>query len=60
MDQTKIDALTKGCQAMQSQVIKPGQELFDQVIVKALLPVFTSILGYIFGAHAASATQPAK
>ena len=61
MTQAEIDTLTKGCQTMHDQVIKPGMDLFDQIIVKALLPVFTSILGYIFGAHAAATgSQPTK
>jgi hypothetical protein len=29
--------------------------LFDTVVVRALLPIFTTILGYIFGAQAGQA-----
>jgi len=43
--------------ALQTAALESAKEMFDTVVVKALLPVFTSILGYIFGARAASEGQ---
>ncbi len=40
--------------AVQEQAVQSAKDMFDAVVVKVLLPVFTSILGYIFGARAAS------
>lgn len=34
---------------LQQVALEPFTTLFDSIVVKVILPVFTSILGYIFG-----------
>ena len=51
-DQAK--SLIENYKALQDQAVQSGKEMFDTVVVKALLPIFTSILGYIFGARSLS------
>ena len=46
--------LISNYKALQEQALQSGREMFDAVVVKALLPIFTSILGYIFGARSQS------
>lgn len=41
----------------QGLVLERVTEMFDLIVVKALLPVFTSILGYIFGTRAFGAAK---
>ena len=36
---------------LQQIALEPFTTLFDSIVVKVLLPVFTSILGYIFGSR---------
>ena len=33
--------------------LQPVTQLFDSIVIKCLLPVFTTILGYIFGSRTA-------
>jgi hypothetical protein len=49
-----VDALLKNYKALHDQAFQSASQMFDTVVVKALLPVFTSILGYIFGARSTS------
>lgn len=46
--------LISNYKALQEQALQSGKDMFDAVVVKALLPIFTSILGYIFGARSQS------
>jgi hypothetical protein len=39
--------------SLQQIALEPFTALFDSIVVKVLLPVFTSILGYIFGSRTA-------
>jgi len=39
--------------ALQQITLEPYTSLFELIVVKALLPVFTGILGYIFGTRTA-------
>jgi hypothetical protein len=54
MKPDEIDSLIKNYKLLQDQSWQSASQMFDTVVVKALLPIFTSILGYIFGAHNAS------
>lgn len=47
------DAMLKNYNSLYSTAIDHSMRLFDVIVVKALLPVFTTILGYIFGSRAA-------
>ena len=55
VDQAK--AILDNYKGLQDQALQSAKDMFDAVVVKALLPVFTSILGYIFGARSASEGQ---
>ncbi|HWF09119.1 MAG TPA: hypothetical protein VG297_11690 [Bryobacteraceae bacterium] len=44
---TKI--ILENYKTLQQATLEPFTSLFDSIVVKVLLPVFTSILGYIFG-----------
>lgn len=50
----QADMLVKNYKALQEQAFDSASKMFDAIVVKVLLPVFTSILGYIFGARHAS------
>jgi hypothetical protein len=54
-DQLKL--LMDAQKANYDQIVTAATSLFDSIVVKALLPVFTSILGYIFGAKSASEAE---
>ena len=49
LDHDKARALIENYKLLQQTALEPFVTLFDSVVVKVLLPVFTSILGYIFG-----------
>jgi len=44
-------AIVENYKSIQQVALEPYTTLFDSVVVKVLLPVFTSILGYIFGSQ---------
>jgi hypothetical protein len=46
-----VDALLKNYKTLHDEAFHSATQMFDAIVVKALLPVFTSILGYIFGAR---------
>ncbi len=48
-DPATVKAMLENYKALQQITLDPLTALFDSVVVKVLLPVFTSILGYIFG-----------
>jgi len=54
MDPEKAKALIENYKQLQQASLQPLLSLFDSIVVKVLLPVFTSILGYIFGSQHAS------
>ena len=55
MDPEKAKVIIENYKQLQQASLQPLLSIFDSVIVKVLLPVFTSILGYIFGSqHARS------
>jgi hypothetical protein len=51
-DQATVKALLDNYRTLQQIALEPLTGLFDSIVVKVLLPVFTSILGYIFGSRA--------
>ncbi len=51
-DQAAVKALLDNYRTLQQIALEPFTTLFDSIVVKVLLPVFTSILGYIFGSRA--------
>jgi hypothetical protein len=51
MDHEKVRALIENYKQLQQVTVEPFTTLFDSIVVKVLLPVFTSILGYIFGSQ---------
>lgn len=57
LNSDQLKALTDANQALHNQAYDAASKLFDSVVTKALLPVFTSILGYIFGAKGGAAEQ---
>src|SRR5271165_2847276 len=44
-------AILDNYKSLQQIALDPYTTLFDSIVVKVLLPVFTSILGYIFGSQ---------
>jgi hypothetical protein len=55
--QANYESLLKNYTAVHGLAVDRATKLFDLVVVKALLPVFTTILGYIFGSRAAGASS---
>jgi hypothetical protein len=53
IDPEKAKAVIENYKQLQEASLQPLLSLFDSVVVKVLLPVFTSILGYIFGSQQA-------
>ena len=51
MDREKARLVIENYKQLQQIVLEPYTTLFDSVVVKVLLPIFTSILGYIFGSQ---------
>jgi hypothetical protein len=51
MDPGKAKAVIENYKELQQASLQPLLSIFDSIIVKVLLPVFTSILGYIFGSQ---------
>lgn len=51
MDREKARILIENYRQLQQATLEPFTSLFDSIVVKVLLPVFTSILGYIFGSR---------
>jgi hypothetical protein len=53
-DPSKVQAALANYKLLQQTALDPYTSLFDSVVVKVLLPVFTTILGFIFGSKRAS------
>jgi hypothetical protein len=53
-DPTTVKTVLENYKNLQQIVLEPYTTLFDSIVVKVLLPVFTSILGYIFGTRSNS------
>jgi hypothetical protein len=51
-EQTTAKAILDNYRTLQQIALEPLTALFDSIIVKVLLPVFTTILGFIFGSQA--------
>jgi hypothetical protein len=51
LDHEKARVLIENYKQLQQVTLEPFTTLFDSIVVKVLLPVFTSILGYIFGSQ---------
>jgi len=51
MDREKARILIENYRQLQQATLEPFTSLFDSIVVKVLLPIFASILGYIFGSH---------
>ena len=50
-DPAAVKAILENYKTLQQIALEPLTTLFDSIVVKVLLPVFTSILGYIFGSR---------
>jgi hypothetical protein len=50
-DAATARTILENYKTLQQITLEPYTSLLDRVIVKVLLPVFTSILGYIFGSR---------
>jgi hypothetical protein len=50
-DQEKAHVIIENYKQLQQATLEPFTSLFESVVVKVLLPIFTSILGYIFGSR---------
>ncbi len=53
-------AALENYKALNAEAINRVSNLFDLFATRALLPIFTSILGYIFGSRAAAAAANSK
>jgi hypothetical protein len=53
-DSNTVKAILDNYKTLQQITLEPYTTLFDSIVVKVLLPVFTSILGYIFGSRTAA------
>jgi hypothetical protein len=51
-DANTIRTTLENYRSLQQIALEPFTTLFDSIVVKVILPVFTSILGYIFGTRA--------
>ena len=51
IDATTARAILDNYKALQQIATDSYTAIFDMVVVKVLLPIFTSILGYIFGSR---------
>jgi hypothetical protein len=51
VDREKARVLIENYKLLQQATLEPFSTLFDSIVVKVLLPIFTSILGYIFGSR---------
>ncbi len=49
MDAAQARVLIENYRLLEQASLEPFTTLFDSIVVKVLLPVFTGILGYIFG-----------
>jgi hypothetical protein len=50
-DANTAKAVLENYKALQQIAMEPCTAFFDMIFLKALLPIFTSILGYIFGSR---------
>jgi hypothetical protein len=50
-DPAAAKVVLENYRSLQQIALEPFTTIFDSVIVKVLLPVFTGILGYIFGSR---------
>jgi len=50
-DQASVKAILDNYKTLQQIALEPFTTMFDSIVVKVILPVFTSILGYIFGSR---------
>jgi hypothetical protein len=50
-DPATVKAILENYKTLQQTALEPFTTLFDSIVVKVLLPIFTSILGYIYGSR---------
>jgi hypothetical protein len=50
-DPATVKTILENYKALQQTALEPFTTLFDSIVVKVLLPIFTSILGYIYGSR---------
>jgi hypothetical protein len=50
-DPATVKLILENFKTLQQLALEPYTTLLDSIVVKVLLPVFTSILGYIFGSR---------
>ena len=55
LDPDKAKAIVENYKNLQQAALLPLTTLFDNIVVKVLLPVFTGILGYIYASRESKA-----
>ena len=53
-DASTVKAILENYKSLQQIAMEPYTAFFETIVVKVLLPIFTSILGYIFGSRSES------
>ena len=56
-DPAAAQVILDNFKTLQQTALEPFTSLFDSVVVKVLLPIFTTILGYIFGIFGLRSTK---
>lgn len=59
-DADKAKALAENLKMMSETSVDRSIKLFDSIVGKVLLPVFTSLLGYIFGTRGGDGAGPSS
>jgi hypothetical protein len=52
MDPTQAKAAMENLKTLNDASVESAVKMFDTIVARSLLPVFTAILGYIFGTRA--------
>jgi hypothetical protein len=58
MDGDKAKAVAENLKILSDTSLDRSMKLFDDIVGRVLLPVFTSILGYIFGTRGGDSSNP--
>jgi hypothetical protein len=53
-DAATVKTILENYKALQQIAMEPYTAFFEMIVVKVLLPIFASILGYIFGSRSDS------
>jgi len=58
MEADKAKALAENLKVLSDTSVDRSMKIFDDIVGRVLLPVFTSILGYIFGTRGGDSSNP--